>query len=162
MYVCIYIYVICIKLYVLHVCFKNQNITRDLKGNNQLLPKQRGLYCPRVASGSLVTLGENRRTIGDWSLEKHRSYPTGELLGVFIKGSLHPGRLTAGTYKSSIWKGTWPSKPPWLCSMLICRGVIISGDGSFVMGQLARMLIIKKQKKQQNTNRSPTRKLWIC
>ena len=31
--------------------------------------------------------------------------------------------------------------------MLICRGVIISGDGSFVMGELSGMLIIKKQKK---------------
>ena len=27
---------------------------------------------------------------------------------------LHPGRLTAGTYKSPIFsKGKWPSKPPW-------------------------------------------------
>ena len=43
------------------------------------------------------------------------------------KDHLHPGRLTAGTYKSPILKGTWSSKPPWLCSMLIFRGVVYFG-----------------------------------
>ena len=36
---------------------------------------------------------------------------------------LHPGRWTAGTYRSPIWKGKWSSRPSWLCSMLIFRGV---------------------------------------
>ena len=36
---------------------------------------------------------------------------------------VHPGRLTAGTYKSPIEKGKWCSKPPWLCIILIFRGV---------------------------------------
>ena len=47
--------------------------------------------------------------------------------------NLHPGRWTAGTYKSPIWKGKWSSKAPWLCSMLIFRGVFEStteGDSS--------------------------------
>ena len=30
-----------------------------------------------------------------------------------------------GTYKSPILKGTWSSKPPWLCSMLIFQRVMI-------------------------------------
>ena len=42
----------------------------------------------------------------------------------------HPGKSYAledwhGTYKSPIWKGKWSSKPPWLCSMLIFRGVSV-------------------------------------
>ena len=36
---------------------------------------------------------------------------------------LHPGRWTAGTYRPPIWKGKWSSRPSWLCSMLIFRGV---------------------------------------
>ena len=39
--------------------------------------------------------------------------------------ALHPGRLTAGTYSHHLWKERnmiW-TKPPWVCSMLIFRGV---------------------------------------
>ena len=43
---------------------------------------------------------------------------------LFARGKkIHPGRLTAGTYKSPIWKGKWSSKPPSLWSMLIFQGV---------------------------------------
>ena len=42
-----------------------------------------------------------------------------------IHRTVHPWRLTAGTYNSPIWKGKWSSKPPWLRSMLIFRGVFI-------------------------------------
>ena len=36
-----------------------------------------------------------------------------------------------GTYKSPLLKGTWSSKPPWLCSMLIFRGLYMMNLISF-------------------------------
>ena len=44
---------------------------------------------------------------------------------VFIKSTytnIHPGRLTWNLQITHL-KGKWSSKPPWLCSMLIFRGV---------------------------------------
>ena len=38
---------------------------------------------------------------------------------------VHPGKLTAGTWKSPVWKGKSSSKPPFLGSMLIFRGVLL-------------------------------------
>ena len=52
--------------------------------------------------------------------------PQKKCQGSSLLYGLHPGRLTAGTYKSPIFlerNMIW-TKPPWLCSMLIFRGVL--------------------------------------
>ena len=77
---------------------------RKLKSSTELRPK---IYCFQNQAVAPVD---------DWIIQWFS-------FGGYQIWCLHPGRLTAGTYKSPIWKGKWSSKPPWLCSMLIFRGV---------------------------------------
>ena len=56
--------------------------------------------------------------------------------GVMSWQRLHPGRLTWEPADHAFRKGTWPSKPPWLCSMLIFRGVFFGGTVLFQKNHL--------------------------
>ena len=58
------------------------------------------------------------------SLNKKRHVFLGMMKGIDVRLLLlHSGRLTAGTWKSPVWKGKSSSKPSCLGSMLIFRGV---------------------------------------
>ena len=62
----------------------------------------------------------------EWNVAEPDSQTLANPFCDFGMFGIHPGRLTWFTYKSPIWKGKWFSKPPWLCSMLIFRGVCLS------------------------------------